>query len=172
MEPTSPFVVYAPLILAIVSALGFVVTVGILIFSRVFRLGKFFAEFTALRETVADLQVNVADNKTELQQAIADNKTELQQAIADNKTELQQAIADNKTELQQAIADNKTELQQAIADNKTELQQAIADNKAEIAELRQEMRDGFNRIDAGLQELRGYFVSHLEHHADFPADDD
>ncbi len=128
MEPTSPFVVYAPLILAIVSALGFVVTVGILIFSRVFRLGKFFAEFTALQVTVADLQVTVADNKTELQQVIADNKTELQQAIADNR--------------------------------------------AEIAELRQEMRDGFNRIDAGLQELRGYFVSHLEHHADFPADDD
>ncbi len=117
MEPTSPFVVYAPLILAIVSALGFVVTVGILMFSRVFRLGKFFAEFTALQVTVADLQVTVADNKTELQQA-------------------------------------------------------IADNKAEIADLRQEMRDGFNRIDAGLQELRGYFVSHLEHHADFPADDD
>ena len=150
MEPTSPFVVYAPLILAIVSALGFALTVGILLFSRVFRLGKFFAEFTTLRETVAALQ----------------------ETVADNKTGLQQAIADNKTELQQAIAGNKTELQQAIADNKTELQQAIADNKAEIAELRQEMRDGFNRIDAGLQELRGYFVSHLEHHADFPADDD
>ncbi len=135
MEATSPLIVYAPLIVAIISALGFMVTVGILIFSRVFRLGKFFAEFTALQETVADLQVTVAD-------------------------------------LQVTVADNKTELQQAIADNKTELQQAIADNRAEIAELRQEMRDGFNRIDAGLQELRGYFVSHLEHHADFPADDD
>ena len=146
MEATSPLITYAPLIIAVISALGFVVTVGILIFSRVFRLGKFFAEFTALQETVADLQVTVAD--------------------------LQVTVADNKTELQQAIADNKTELQQAIADNKTELQQAIADNRAEIAELRQEMRDGFNRIDAGLQELRGYFVSHLEHHADFPADDD
>ena len=110
MEPTSPFVVYAPLILAAISALGLIVTIGILIFSRVFRLGKFFAEFTALRETVAS--------------------------------------------------------------NKVELEQAIADNKADIDELRQEMRDGFNRIDASLQELRGYFVAHLEHHADFPADDD
>lgn len=114
MESTSPLVLYAPLILAIISALGFAVTVGILIFSRVFRLGKFFAEFTTLQETVAF--------------------------------------------------------------NKVELEQAIAGNKAEIDELRQEMRDGFNRIenkiDAGLQELRGYFVAHLEHHVDFPADDD
>ena len=91
VEPTSPFVVYAPLILATISALGFVVTVGVLIFSRVFRLGKFFAEFTALRETVDDLQETVASNKVELEQAIADNRTELQQAIADNRTELQQA---------------------------------------------------------------------------------
>ena len=132
MEPTSPFVVYAPLVLAIVSALGFAVTVGILIFSRVFRLGKFFAEFTALRETVADLQGTVADNKTELQQEISDTKTDLQQAIAHNKSE--------------------------------------------IEELRQEMRDGFsrieNKIDAGLQELRGYFVAHLEHHSAFSDDDD
>ena len=128
MEATSPLIAYAPLIIAVISALGFVVTVGILIFSRVFRLGKFFAEFTALQETVADLQVTVAD------------------------------------------------LQVTVADNKTELQQAIADNRAEIAELRQEMRDGFNRIenkiDAGLQELRGYFVAHLEYHAGYPADDD
>ena len=125
MEPTSPFVVYAPLILATISALGFMVTVGILIFSRVFQLGKFFAEFTALQETVAD---------------------------------------------------DKTELQQAIADNKTELQQAIADNRAEIDELRQEVREGFARMDAkieaGLQELRGYFVAHLEYHAHYPGDDD
>ena len=175
VEPTSPFVVYAPLILATISALGFVVTVGVLIFSRVFRLGKFFAEFTALRETVDDLQETVASNKVELEQAIADNRTELQQAIADNRTELQQAI-DNRTELQQAIADNRTELQQAIADNRTELQQAIADNRAEIDELRQEMREGFARtdarIEAGLQELRGYFVAHLEYHANYPGDDD
>ena len=154
MEPTSPFVVYAPLILATISALGFMVTVGILIFSRVFQLGKFFAEFTALRETVVTLQ----------------------ETVADDKTELQQAIADNKTDLQQAIADNKTDLQQAIADNKTELQQAIADNRAEIDELRQEMREGFARMDAkieaGLQELRGYFVAHLEYHAHYPGDDD
>ena len=61
MEPTSPFVVYAPLILAAISALGFMVTVGILIFSRVFQLGKFFAEFTALREAVVTLQETVAD---------------------------------------------------------------------------------------------------------------
>ena len=165
MEPTSPFVVYAPLILATISALGFVVTVGVLIFSRVFRLGKFFAEFTALRETVDDLQ-----------ETVASNKVELEQAIADNRTELQQAIADNRTELQQAIADNRTELQQAIADNRTELQQAIADNRAEIDELRQEMREGFARtdarIEAGLQELRGYFVAHLEYHANYPGDDD
>ncbi len=121
MEPTSPFIVYAPLILAIISALGFAVTVGILIFSRVFRLGKFFAEFTALQETVATLQ-------------------------------------------------------ETVADDKTELHQAIADNKAEIDELRQEMRDGFARMDAkieaGLQELRGYFVAHLEYHANYPGDDD
>ena len=165
VEPTSPFVVYAPLILATISALGFVVTVGVLIFSRVFRLGKFFAEFTALRETVDDLQ-----------ETVASNKVELEQAIADNRTELQQAIADNRTELQQAIADNRTELQQAIADNRTELQQAIADNRAEIDELRQEMREGFARtdarIEAGLQELRGYFVAHLEYHANYPGDDD
>lgn len=96
-------------------------TVGILIFSRVFRLGAFFAEFTALRETVASCKVD---------------------------------------------------LEEAIADNKTELQQAIADNKAEIVELRQEMRDDFNRIDAGFPALRGYFVSRLENHADFRADDD
>ena len=132
MEPTSPFVVYAPLILATISALGFMVTVGILIFSRVFQLGKFFAEFTALRETVVTLQ--------------------------------------------ETVADDKTELQQAIADNKTELQQAIADNRAEIDELRQEMREGFARMDAkieaGLQELRGYFVAHLEYHAHYPGDDD
>ena len=155
----------APLILATISALGFVVTVGVLIFSRVFRLGKFFAEFTALRETVDDLQ-----------ETVASNKVELEQAIADNRTELQQAIADNRTELQQAIADNRTELQQAIADNRTELQQAIADNRAEIDELRQEMREGFARtdarIEAGLQELRGYFVAHLEYHANYPGDDD
>lgn len=121
MESTPAIVIYAPLILAGVSALGFVVTVAVLIVSRVFRLGKFFADFTTLQETVAA---------------------------------------------------NHSELQQAIADNKSELQQAIADSKADISELRQELRDSVNRIEAGLQELRGYFVAHLEHHAGFAADDD
>ena len=77
MEPTSPLIMYAPLILAIISALGLMVTIGILIFSRVFRLGKFFAEFAAMRETVATLQETVANDKTELQQAIADNRAEI-----------------------------------------------------------------------------------------------
>ena len=177
MEPTSPLVVYAPLILAIISVLGFAVTVGILIFSRVFRLGKFFAEFTALQETVATLQETVADDKTELRQAIADNRAE--------NVELRQAIADNRVEivkLRQAITDNRAEIvesRQAIADNRAEIvesRQAIADNRAEIVELRQEMREGFARMDAkieaGLQELRGYFVAHLEYHANYPGDDD
>ena len=53
MESTPVIVVYAPLILAGVSVLGFAVTVAVLIVGRVFRLGKFFAAFTTLQETVA-----------------------------------------------------------------------------------------------------------------------
>ena len=67
-------------------------------------------------------------------------------------------------------------LQETAASDKVELEQAIAGNKAEIDELRQEMRGGFSRMDAkieaGLQELRGYFVARLEYHANYPGDDD
>ena len=132
MEATPVIVTYVPLIIAAVSLLGFAVTLGVLIVGRVFRLGKFFADFTTLQETVAT----------------------------------------NRTELQETIAANRTELQETIAANRTELQKEIADNRSEIQALRQELRDGINRIEAGLQELRGYFVSHLEHHGGFPADDD
>ena len=150
MESTPIIVIYVPLILAVVSTLGFLVTIGALIFGRVFRLGGIFAEFTALRETVAS------------------NKTDVEKAIADSRSEFQTTIANTQSELEASIA--------SIADTRSTLEASIAENKAEIAELRQEVHEGFARLEskmeASLQELRGYFVAHLEHHASYPADDD
>ena len=208
MEATPVIITYAPLILAAVSLLGIAVTVSALLVGRVFRLGKFFADFATLQGTVAEQQgtlVGLQNTSAEQQGAIVDlQKTvadqqgmlvDIQKTIADQQraiVDLQKTMADQQraivglqetvVALGEAVVANQVEMQkmngrlETVEANQEDLKRAVADNRTDIDRLRREVRDGFEKmeikIDAGLQELRGYFISHLEHHAGYPADDD
>ena len=98
--------------------------------------------------------------KTEFHKEIA----EIRMDIAELRSELKQAIAELRSELKQDIAELRSELKQDIAELRSEYKQDIAQLRTEIvalrADLQNEMKDGFAKMNRiFIQWLIGFFTS-------------
>lgn len=87
-------------------------------------------------------------------------KTEFHKEIA----EIRMDIAELRSELKQDIAELRSELKQDIAELRSELKQDIAELRTEIvalrADLQNEMKDGFAKMNRiFIQWLIGFFTS-------------
>ena len=98
--------------------------------------------------------------KTEFHKEIA----EIRMDIAELRSELKQDIAELRSELKQDIAELRSELKQDIAELRSEYKQDIAQLRTEIvalrADLQNEMKDGFAKMNRiFIQWLIGFFTS-------------
>ena len=98
--------------------------------------------------------------KTEFHKEIA----EIRMDIAELRSELKQDIAELRSELKQDIAELRSELKQDIAELRSEYKQDIAELRTEIvalrADLQNEMKDGFAKMNRiFIQWLIGFFTS-------------
>ena len=98
--------------------------------------------------------------KTEFHKEIA----EIRMDIAELRSELKQDIAELRSELKQDIAELRSELKQDIAELRSEYKQDIAEFRTEIvalrADLQNEMKDGFAKMNRiFIQWLIGFFTS-------------
>ena len=115
---------------------------------------------TEFHKEIAEIRMDIAELRSELKQDVAELHTE----ITELRSELKQDIAELRSELKQDIAELRSELKQDIAELRSEYKQDIAQLRTEIvalrADLQNEMKDGFAKMNRiFIQWLIGFFTS-------------
>ena len=104
---------------------------------------------TEFHKEIAEIRMDIAELRSELKQDIAELHTE----VAELRSELKQDIAELRSELKQDIAELRSEYKQDIAEFRTEIVALRAD-------LQNEMKDGFAKMNRiFIQWLIGFFTS-------------
>ena len=104
---------------------------------------------TEFHKEIAEIRMDIAELRSELKQDV----TELHTEITELRSELKQDIAELRSELKQDIAELRSELKQDIAELRTEIVALRAD-------LQNEMKDGFAKMNRiFIQWLIGFFTS-------------
>lgn len=104
---------------------------------------------TEFHKEIAEIRMDIAELRSELKQDIAELHTE----VAELRSELKQDIAELRSELKQDIAELRSEYKQDIAQLRTEIVALRAD-------LQNEMKDGFAKMNRiFIQWLIGFFTS-------------
>ena len=104
---------------------------------------------TEFHKEIAEIRMDIAELRSELKQDIAELHTE----VAELRSELKQDIAELRSELKQDIAELRSEYKQDIAELRTEIVALRAD-------LQNEMKDGFAKMNRiFIQWLIGFFTS-------------
>ena len=104
---------------------------------------------TEFHKEIAEIRMDIAELRSELKQDIAELHTE----ITELRSELKQDIAELRSELKQDIAELRSEYKQDIAELRTEIMALRAD-------LQDEMKDGFAKMNRiFIQWLIGFFTS-------------
>ena len=111
---------------------------------------------TEFHKEIAEIRMDIAELHSELKQDVAELHTE----ITELRSELKQDIAELRSELKQDIVELHTE----IAELRSEYKQDIAELRTEIvalrADLQNEMKDGFAKMNRiFIQWLIGFFTS-------------
>ena len=111
---------------------------------------------TEFHKEIAEIRMDIAELHSELKQDVAELHTE----VAELRSELKQDIAELRSELKQDIVELHTE----IAELRSEYKQDIAELRTEIvalrADLQNEMKDGFAKMNRiFIQWLIGFFTS-------------
>ena len=104
---------------------------------------------TEFHKEIAEIRMDIAELRSELKQDVAELHTE----ITELRSELKQDIAELRSELKQDIAELRSEYKQDIAELRTEIVALRAD-------LQDEMKDGFAKMNRiFIQWLIGFFTS-------------
>ena len=104
---------------------------------------------TEFHKEIAEIRMDIAELRSELKQDVAELHTE----ITELRSELKQDIAELRSELKQDIAELRSEYKQDIAELRTEIVALRAD-------LQNEMKDGFAKMNRiFIQWLIGFFTS-------------
>ena len=104
---------------------------------------------TEFHKEIAEIRMDIAELHSELKQDVAELHTE----ITELRSELKQDIAELRSELKQDIAELRSEYKQDIAELRTEIVALRAD-------LQNEMKDGFAKMNRiFIQWLIGFFTS-------------
>ena len=104
---------------------------------------------TEFHKEIAEIRMDIAELRSELKQDVAELHTE----VAELRSELKQDIAELRSELKQDIAELRSEYKQDIAELRTEIVALRAD-------LQNEMKDGFAKMNRiFIQWLIGFFTS-------------
>ena len=104
---------------------------------------------TEFHKEIAEIRMDIAELRSELKQDVAELHTE----ITELRSELKQDIAELRSELKQDIAELRSEYKQDIAQLRTEIVALRAD-------LQNEMKDGFAKMNRiFIQWLIGFFTS-------------
>ena len=104
---------------------------------------------TEFHKEIAEIRMDIAELHSELKQDVAELHTE----ITELRSELKQDIAELRSELKQDIAELRSEYKQDIAEFRTEIVALRAD-------LQNEMKDGFAKMNRiFIQWLIGFFTS-------------
>ncbi|AVM55918.1 coiled-coil domain-containing protein [Capnocytophaga sp. oral taxon 864] len=104
---------------------------------------------TEFHKEIAEIRMDIAELRSELKQDVAELHTE----ITELRSELKQDIAELRSEFKQDIAELRSEYKQDIAELRTEIVALRAD-------LQNEMKDGFAKMNRiFIQWLIGFFTS-------------
>lgn len=104
---------------------------------------------TEFHKEIAEIRMDIAELRSELKQDVAELHTE----VAELRSELKQDIAELRSEFKQDIAELRSEYKQDIAELRTEIVALRAD-------LQNEMKDGFAKMNRiFIQWLIGFFTS-------------
>lgn len=104
---------------------------------------------TEFHKEIAEIRMDIAELRSELKQDVAELHTE----ITELRSELKQDIAELRSEFKQDIAELRSEYKQDIAQLRTEIVALRAD-------LQNEMKDGFAKMNRiFIQWLIGFFTS-------------
>ena len=104
---------------------------------------------TEFHKEIAEIRMDIAELRSELKQDV----TELHTEITELRSELKQDIAELRSEFKQDIAELRSEYKQDIAELRTEIVALRAD-------LQNEMKDGFAKMNRiFIQWLIGFFTS-------------
>ena len=104
---------------------------------------------TEFHKEIAEIRMDIAELHSELKQDVAELHTE----ITELRSELKQDIAELRSEFKQDIAELRSEYKQDIAEFRTEIVALRAD-------LQNEMKDGFAKMNRiFIQWLIGFFTS-------------
>ena len=104
---------------------------------------------TEFHKEIAEIRMDIAELRSELKQDVAELHTE----VAELRSELKQDIAELRSELKQDIVELRSEYKQDIAELRTEIVALRAD-------LQNEMKDGFAKMNRiVIQWLIGFFTS-------------
>lgn len=104
---------------------------------------------TEFHKEIAEIRMDIAELRSELKQDVAELHTE----VAELRSELKQDIAELRSELKQDIVELRSEYKQDIAELRTEIVALRAD-------LQNEMKDGFAKMNRiFIQWLIGFFTS-------------